>query len=489
MEKRCNLFGQSSVYVGRKGKSRWAAVFLCLILAFMLTGCLSEEEEIVYSLAAGPVNLDPQLAQGEDADFVIRHLFEGLITVRDGEITPAAAESWEVSADGKTYTFRLRSDAAWSDGEPLTAQDFVFAFARLFDPQTHAPAATDFIAIKGAAERLRGEDVPVGVSADGNTLTFALREPDNRFLYLLTTAPASPCREDFFLDTHGRYGLEKAAILGNGPFYLSTWDKEYLRLRGRKDTPAAETVLRLDIGGSETSAEWVQTDGEGETLVYGLLFHQADALFSEKSVRQALFYDLPDFLDAPQSVLPPSLRQGMAPLELPQQDISTARQLFQDGVSAAGGDAYGRSILISEESGLAEDFASLAQIWQRDLGFFLSVELLPERELRDRVEAGEYDCALTPLYPEYAHPAGVLSGFTSDSRKNPCGYQNAAYDALLLDAVRENDPARAAALYMEAEQLLVDDGVFLPLYTVQIALQADVPVFSSNPCGKELTFS
>lgn len=464
IKKICSFLSGSGVYI--KGKRYFTFFFLCLFLLFPLTGCLSEEEETVYGLAAAPVNLDPQLAQGEDAEFVIRHLFEGLVTVRDGEVVPAAAESWEISPDGLVNTFRLRSDVAWSDGEPLSAQDFAFAFARLFDPQTHAPAAADFTAITGAEERLLGEDVPLGVTADGDTLTFILREPDNRFLYLLTTIPASPCREDFFLNTHGRYGLEKETVLGNGSFYLSTWNADYLRLRSRQDA-APETVLRLDIGGSEMSESRKQMGGDGETLVYGLLFNQADGLFSEKSVRQALFYDLPDFLDAPQFLLPPSLRSGMDALEFPEQDIAAARSLFGQGVAAATDDAYGKSVLISEESGLSEDFAALAQIWQRDLGFFLSVELLPEKELRKRVEAGEYDCALTPLYPAYAHPAGVLSHFASDNRQKPCGYQNADYDALLERAVCENDPVSAAALYQEAEQLLAEDGVFLPLYLVE----------------------
>ncbi len=441
---------------------------LCLLLAFMLTGCLdSEEEETVYALSAGPVNLDPQLAQGDSAAFVIRQLFEGLVTVREGEIFPAAAESWEVSEDGKTYTFVIRPDACWPDGEQVTGADFVFAFTRLFDPQTHAPAAADFTSIQGAEERLRGEDVPLGVKAQGECVTFTLRQPDNRFLYLLTTAPASPCREDFFLDTHGRYGLEKDLVLGNGPFYLSAWDTDYLRLRGREDTSAAGTTLKLEIGGGESDVIREKADMADTAQVYGLLFHQADELFSEKSVRRALFYDLPDFLDVPRSVLPPALRQGMDALKFPERDVDAARRLFQSGVSASGATVYGRSILISEESGLQAEFASLAQVWQRDFGLYLSVELIGESELQDRVKAGDYDCALMVLSPEYAHPAGVLSCFLSDDRLNVCGYRSEEYDAALLRAIHENDADTAALLYAEAEQLLIEDGVFLPLYTVQ----------------------
>lgn len=491
MEKTCNFLPGPGVYICRKHVRalKRAALLLCLMLAFALTGCLSEEAETLYPLTANPVNLDPQLAQGEDADFVIRHLFEGLVVVRDGEIVPAAAESWEVSDDRLQYTFVLRTDASWSDGEPLLAEDFVFAFTRLFDPATHAPAASDFTAIKGAQQRLDGEDVPLGVQADGNTLTITLNHPDNRFLYLLTTAPASPCREDFFLGTHGRYGLERNAILGNGPFYLSTWDADYLRLRGRQETDAAETVLRLDIGGNKSDAVWEVTDGKGESFVYGLLFNESDELFSEKAVRQALFYDLPETPELPLSILSPALREGMDALQLPQQDISIARSLFQSGLTSAGDSVYGRSVLISEESGLSEMFSALTQIWQRDLGLYMAVELLPETELRRRVETGAFDCALMALSPDYAHPAGVLAHFVSDSRENFCSYESESYDALFKQAVQENDPDAAAKLYGQAEQLLADDAVFLPLFTLHMALRTETAARSDNPCGREVTFS
>lgn len=491
MENKCNFSPGSGVYICRKHARalKRAALLLCLMLIFALTGCLSEEQETLYPLSASPVNLDPQLAQGEDTDFVIRHLFEGLVAVLDGEIVPAAAERWEVSDDGMQYIFTLRADGSWSDGEPLTAADFVYAFTRLFDPATHAPAASDFTAIKGAQQRLDGEDVPLGVQAKGTTLTFTLSHPDNRFLYLLTTAPASPCREDYFLGTHGRYGLERNAILGNGPFYLSTWDADYLRLRGRQGTAAAETVLRLDIGGEASDAVWELADGEGESLVYGLLFNETDELFSEKAVRQALFYDLPETPEAPLSILSPALREGMDALQLPQQDIAMARSLFKSSLSAAGDAVYGRSVLISEESGLSEAFSALAQVWQRDLGLYLAVEILPEAELESRVETGNFDCALTVLPPDYAHPAGVLSHFVSDSRENFCGYDSEDYDALFAQAVRENDPDTAAKLYEQAEQLLADDAVFLPLFTLHTALRTEAAAHSANPCGREVTFS
>ena len=233
--------------------NRLKAAFLALLLliACCLSGCLSAEDEAVLAPVALPDNLDPQLCEGETASFIVRHLFEGLTVQTPDGIAPGAAESWTVSADGLTYTFTLRPDAGWSDGEPVEAADFVFAFTRLFDPSTGSEAAADYLAISGASERLAGEEVPIGVRAEGaDTVVFTLGIPDREFLSLLSLPAASPCREDFFRETHGRYGLSLGDILGNGRFILSTWDGEYIRLRGRGEDEG--TVIRLEPGAEAT---------------------------------------------------------------------------------------------------------------------------------------------------------------------------------------------------------------------------------------------
>ena len=440
--------------------NRLKAAFLALLflISCCFGGCLSAEDEAVLAPAALPDNLDPQLCEGETAAFVVRHLFEGLTVQTPDGIAPGAAESWTVSADGLTYTFTLRPDAGWSDGEPVTADDFVFAFNRLFDPSTGSEAAADYLAISGASERLAGEEVPIGVRAEGeDTVVFTLRAPDREFLSLLSLPAASPCREDFFRETHGRYGLSLGDILGNGRFILSTWDGEYIRLRGRGEDEG--TVIRLEPG-AEATVYWEEAEAGDYTRVYGILFNQSVPLFSSEAVRQALAADLPESVSRPETALSPGLREGLGTVKLPELAIDAA--LYRSG--SAGNEAEGLTVLIPEDEALSRLFSDVAQLWQRDFGLYLAVETLPEAELMERVEAGDYDCAVLSLPADFAGPGRALETAAALGRVG-----DEALHSLLSEA-RQND-GKADSLYTEAEQFLLGSGAFIPLMTASFTLQ------------------
>ena len=135
-----------------------AILLLLLLLPAVLAGCLREKNNFVYDLDGAPQNLDPQSAADPASRLVIANLFEGLVTVDTfGGIQAGAAESWTVSKDGLTYEFTLREDGKWSNGDPLTAADFVYGFRRLFDPATNAPGVSDFLCIQGGPLR-RGRE-------------------------------------------------------------------------------------------------------------------------------------------------------------------------------------------------------------------------------------------------------------------------------------------------------------------------------------------
>lgn len=433
-----------------RSKRLWAG-FLALLVVFccLLGGCLSAEDEAVLAPSALPQNLDPQLAEGEEAAFVIRHLFEGLTVLTPEGIALGAAESVETSSDGLTYRFTLREDASWSDGEPVEAEDFVFAFQRLFDPSTGSEAAEDYLMIAGASERLAGQEVSLGVEAEGNTVVFTLDQPEEEFLYRLSLPAASPCREDFFQSTHGRYGLSRETILGNGRYTLSTWDGEFLRLRGRGADEGE--VIRMQPE-AEQNVYWQQTE-EGELdLVYGILFNQSVDLFSSELVRTALASNLPEGLERPGTALSPGLREGQGTVTLPE--INRDQTLYRQG--AAGKETDGLTVLIPEEGNLYQVFSDIAQIWQRDFGLFLAVETLPEEELMERVESGEYDCAVVTLPADYPSPrralqkAGELAHIEDE-------------DFLRLLSYQEDSTA--------AEEYLLQTGGFIPIAALSFTLQ------------------
>ena len=210
---------------------RYIAYLLALILLIMpLSGCKSfNNNAVIYYEATVTANtLDPQLASNDTELLIIRNLFEGLMRVdQNGEIVPAVAA--EYTFEDNVYTFRLSETAMWSDGKPVTANDFEFAFKRAVDPDTRSPYAEKLRSILNAELIMSGQigSEHLGVKAkDSTTLVITLCENDSDFLYKLTTAVCMPCREDFFNSCNGQYGLTKSHLIYNGSYRLTKWNKE-----------------------------------------------------------------------------------------------------------------------------------------------------------------------------------------------------------------------------------------------------------------------
>lgn len=207
------------------------ALLLCVILTLsLLGGCGNSYKDMRLDLAAGVSSLDPQFTTDPSARMILRNVMEGLMVQRDdGTLEPGLASGYEVSADGRTYTFTLREDILWENGTPVTAADFVFAFRRIFDPQVPSPYAGEYMIISGAQEVGSGLWSPdrLGVEAVGKgTVVFRLTETSPLFLQRLADCAAMPCNEEFFTGTRARYGLEKSHFMSNGPYRLSKWDNE-----------------------------------------------------------------------------------------------------------------------------------------------------------------------------------------------------------------------------------------------------------------------
>ena len=208
------------------------AVLLCLT---PLGGCgyKTENAYIYFELPKVPLTLDPQTAS-EDAELlIIKNIYEGLLRKdSDGNIVNGAVESYK--KDGLTYTFNIREDAVWSNGDDLTAHDFVFAFKRALDPETKAPFASRLMCISGASEINAGKASldNLGVTAlDNKTLKIALSYDDADFENTLTTSIAMPCNKKLFNESAGKYGLFKDFILSNGSYKLTKWNKTSFGIR------------------------------------------------------------------------------------------------------------------------------------------------------------------------------------------------------------------------------------------------------------------
>ncbi len=490
-------------------KFRRAAVWLAVI-TLLLTGCRfgREENDLVYDLDAAVVNLDPQSASDTASLLVISSIFEGLVHVADdGTVSAGVAESWTQTENG--YRFSLREDASWSDGTVLTASDFVFAFQRLLEPDTNAPYAEDFFAIENAREVNRGELEPemLGVTAiSPHELEIRLEEEDPDFLKKLDTGAAMPCSREFFEETKGKYGLEQKYIMGNGAFYLSSWaENGNLTLKPNREyydaalvtatsvllvSPKEERAPRKErfLDGTLSAAFFSGKDYEeivaedeyeflqNDSAVWGMVFNTGTEPFSDIDLRQALFLDA-DF----------STMETALPSYLEQVDYAVADNIEVDGQSyrkLAGypdfpalsreeaKQACGRALaristesmrgarmILPEGEGHETYFAYLSQIWQRDFGLYLTVEVLGQAEYEARLASGDFECALIRLSSEGGSPASALE----QMKGGVYGCRSEGYAALLSEAADQSGKP-AADTYLEAEQMLFSEYLFLPFY-------------------------
>lgn len=200
---------------------------VCISVSLCACGEGGADARIYVALENMPATLDAQTAESDSELLVARNIYEGLTRRNEkGEIVLAAGASYDFS--NLTYTFTLRDGLKWSDGEPLVADDFVFGLKRALLPETRAPFARLLYAIKGAPGVHSGKASAdtLGIFADGEkTVRIELTYDDRNFLSTLSMPVSMPCREDFFIDSTGKYGLEKECVLSCGSYRLARWNK------------------------------------------------------------------------------------------------------------------------------------------------------------------------------------------------------------------------------------------------------------------------
>lgn len=508
-------------------KMKKMALLLCAVLFICTcTACSMEKETIsvAYDLSASPKNIDPQNASTQDAAILLRHIMQGLYHIdSDGNVQKALAGDTSVSEDGKTYTVTIREDAQWFylDEEkneqyaPVTAQDFVFAFRRLLRPDTGSAAASRFFCIENAEAVNSGtlSEESLGVFAqDDRTVVFRLQSANDYFLNLLATTYAMPCNESFFEETRGRYGLNKDTILSNGAYRISSWDDssqirlvknsayydadkvsaDQIRLRITTDKETRLDIDRLKEGtvdamllsGEAASAlpeEEYQTAWI-ESGTWGILLNtKKDALANVKIRRGiAQCFDrsayepiLPSYLKTADTLVPDSAAMFDIAYAADGHtlgvsvDIPSGEALYSQGLSEIGRSAInGMTLLINKdaEQDVTPYFLQVSQLLQRDLSLYISVETVSASEYRSRIASGDYDMAAVYYTAADNSAISYLTPFVSDSSENTSGYQNAQVDSLLSDVSSARTVQEAVSKCRSAEQQILSDGVFLPLF-------------------------
>lgn len=464
-------------------------------------------------------SMDPQIATDGTSFEVIAAVTEGLYSIdAEGSPIPAMVDTVEKSEDGLTYTFKLK-DANWANGTPVTADDFVFAWKRLVDPNV----ASEYAFIMGVAGVKNADAISsgemavdeLGVTAeDEKTLVVELDVPVPYFESLMSFPSFLPMNEEFFTSVGDNYGTSPETLLANGPFKVTAyepaattitlaknadyWDADAVALDGiqyQVIKDSQQTMLSYqngDLDVATLSGEQVEqfmNDPEFVNVVAGYLWYvspnQLVAGLENVNIRtgMALAFDK-------DAIANNILKDGSIPANFPvptllatgpdgkdfretagtylETDKAKAVEYFEAGLAELGVTELSYTMLVEDTEASINVAQFLQSEWQTALpGLTVELQTMPKKNRVERMQAGDYELVLTRWGPDYADPMTYLDMWTTGSSNNYGSWSNTEYDAIIEDA-KKGDlaldlEARWEAL-KDAEKIVMDEAVILPVY-------------------------
>ncbi len=472
-------------------------------------------------------SLDPQLATDGTSFEVIADFTDGLMQMdATGASVPAIAESVDVSDDGLTYTFHLREDANWSNGDPVTADDFVFGWQRAVDPANaseYSYMLSDIGQVKNAAEIIAGEKpvTDLGVTAvDEKTFQVVLNVPVSYFAGLMYFPTFYPINRAFYesLET-GTFGTSPETVLSNGAFKLDSYepaalsfslaknpdyyDADKVKLAGLsyqvvKDSQQALMSYQngdLDIVKlSGDQVDQVSDDPELNVVGAGYMWyltlngHDVPALgnvnmrlaLTNAVNRAAIVADVvKDGSVATYTAVPPQFATGPDGSDFSgdqakfsdvcADDATKAAQYYETAKTELGQDTFTFELLVEDQTETQNVAAVLKEQIETALpGVTLELKVEPKKQRVEDIQAGNYQVCLTRWGPDYADPMTYLGMWITDNDNNYGLWSSPEYDAIIADCTTGayiTDPvARWSAMY-DAEKIVMDQAVIVPLYT------------------------
>lgn len=485
-------------------------------------------------------SLDPQQATDGTSFEVIADYTDGLMQMdADGQAVPAIAESYDLSEDGLTYTFHLR-DASWSNGDPVTAADFVFAWQRAVDPDVaseYAYMLSDIGQVVNAADIIAGEKdkSELGVTAvDDKTLEVKLNVPVSYFLSLMYFPTFYPVNEAFFESVGDTFGTSPETVLSNGAFTMDTyepaatafhltknedyWDAERVQLPGlnyQVIQDSQQALMSYQTGALDTTlvngeqVDQVKEDPEFQTIGAGYLWYVSpnmDAVpeLANENIRLAMTHAINR-----QSITDDVLKDGSLPTytAVPMQfaagpdgsdysadqeryadvcayDADKAAELWAAGLEELGISELELDMVVDADDAPQKVAQVLKEQWETTLpGLTVNLTIEPKKQRVEDMQEGNFQLGLTRWGPDYADPMTYLGMWITGNSNNYGLWSNADYDAI-IDECTTGDlctdaEGRWARLY-DAEKLVMDEAVIFPLYT-----QANAEMLSSKVTGIE----
>lgn len=499
--------------------------FVRLSFCLLLAACSKSEKSSVdaeakqilrLTIGALPGTIDPHQVTDIPGFKVLAALNESLLTTdyQTFELKPGVAESWEVLDDGMRYRFKLRTNAKWSNGEPITASDFVYSWQRILSAGLGNQYALDYYAIKNAGAYHKGElkdFSKVGVKALSEyELEFTLERRDPFFLKRLgseTTAPVHKATVEKYgaIDDPSNTWIRAGNHVGNGPFRLEFWElNQTMRMVKNPNYWDAETIKLDEVHIFPAEGESVEERmyRSGQTHIayssrlpidkiarykaeqpdeffsqsayatYFYLFNTQKPPFNSVDVRKAFSYSVDKQLltervtkngEPPAYALSP-----ISPAYQPPQMGGFNPALAREHLAKAGypdGKGFPRVNLIYNTTEIHQKLAvAMQQMWKKELNVDVVLENQEWKVFLMNRHSLAFDIARAGSTSSFADPADLLDSLTTGHGMNDTGWSNTEYDGLIHAATQATDPVERLKILHKAETILLEELPLLPLY-------------------------
>ncbi len=475
---------------------------------------------ITVMLTEEPPQLDSTRSTDQVSGIVLGHVMEGLLRYDDrGELAPGMAEQWRIDEGGAT--FQLRADARWSDGQPVTAHDFVFAWRLGLDPENASEYAFILYPIKNAEAINRGELAVTELGAraiDERTLAVEFERPIAFFDKLTAFSTYLPVREDFYRATEGRYGADADQLLYNGPFALSSWvhgqslrldrnphywDQARIRLdrinvgyitsdpNTRLNLFKDEKIVMANLAAENlTNAleqRWhIQRHMDG-SIFYLDFNHREERLTRNLNLRKAmilaqdpgeLVYKVtktPGYL--PGESLFPRFLEGERgkfrdehPAPTYQLDVQAARAHLEAARRELGLEAFPPLVLLAGDNPVSNIQTEYFQaVFKKNLGLDIKIDRQIFKQRLAKMTAGDFDLVLAGWGPDYNDPLTFGDLYASWNLNNRGRYASPEYDRQVRIAQGAMDAPTRMAAFAEMQRIIHEDVVIIPNYERGVA--------------------
>lgn len=472
-------------------------------------------EKIVRTVSGGePGSLHPALAQGTHESVILDHVYEGLMKRNENsEIVPGMAESYAMSDDGLTYTFKIREDAKWSNGDAVTAKDFEVAWKYALAPETASDYAYQLYYIEGGQAYNEGTgsvDAVAVKAVDEKTLEVKLTAPTAYFLELCAFYTYYPVNAKLQEEMGAEWSHDGSTFVSNGPFVVTAWNHDESVEVVKNDQYYNKDAVKLDgiifYISEDQNTEWqmyqngeidlnynLPTDvlgqliaennaelkTEAELSTYFYRFNTTTKPFNNAKVRKALTMavdrqllidevtqggQFPAYAMVPEGVADATGDFRVNGGDYFTEDVEEAKKLLSEGLAEEGMDSLSFTILYNTSEGHKKIAEAIQQMWNENLGVNVTLENTEFQVKLEREHTLDYEVSRAGWIGDYVDPNTFLDMFTSWSSQNDTGWTTAEYDKLITDAAAEFDVAKRMEYLHDAEDMLMEAMPILPLY-------------------------